>query len=634
MRSPITRRPTLRRSAIATTAAATAFLMAIIAIAFEPSAAFAGRYEVVQCDRSNRAFTDAHFERVNGGDYGFLYRCEEDEDGNSLQIRSITGAPQGRYGRISWEAPGEARIVGVDLEARMRSDAGQQARLSFLDDAGLEVGRIATGGDSAGSFESYGRQLGDGGRGGFAATLTCVERDGCRTSDQARNWIRSIVLTLEDRRPPAIVAGGSLSSGGWKRGDGTIGAVASDAGSGVRSFEIRVNGSLVAPTQTVPCSLIAGSPRASRLRPCPSVHAVQSAADTRSAPFVDGANAVRICASDYGSGALPGCVERTLLVDNAPPEVAFANARDPEDPELIRATAVDRHSGLGSTAIAYRPLSGGSWRELPTEVSGGELRARVDSAREPRGRYVFRAVAADAVGNVAVSTSRADGTDMVVDFPLREATRLSANIGGETRAQTGYGTQPELRAALLGPDGRPLAGQDVEVVERFDPGSSLDPIGRTVRTDANGRISVRLSRGPSRAIRVGYAGSRRYLSTQSSELTLGVRGSASIDPFPRRRRAGRRIGFHGSIGGYGAAIPKGKLVELQVKGGGVRRYRTVGRAFRTDSHGNWRMRYRFDRFYEQPTRYRFRLKVSRERSFPYLTPVMSRARTLTVLPRR
>ena len=115
-------------------AAAVLSLLAIALLALDPDAASAGRYEVVQCDRANRAFTDADFDRVNGGDYGFLYRCEEDEDANSLQIRSITGAPQGRSGRISWTAPAETRIVGVDLEARMRNDAGHQARLSFFDD--------------------------------------------------------------------------------------------------------------------------------------------------------------------------------------------------------------------------------------------------------------------------------------------------------------------------------------------------------------------------------------------------------------------------------------------------------------------------------------------------------------------
>ena len=194
-------------------AAAVLSLLAIALLALDPDAASAGRYEVVQCDRANRAFTDADFDRVNGGDYGFLYRCEEDEDANSLQIRSITGAPQGRSGRISWTAPAETRIVGVDLEARMRNDAGHQARLSFFDAAGSEAGRIATGTDSAGAFEPYGRNLDDGGRQGFGASLTCVERDGCQASDQARNWIRSIDLTLEDRTPPKLVAGGSLDRG-------------------------------------------------------------------------------------------------------------------------------------------------------------------------------------------------------------------------------------------------------------------------------------------------------------------------------------------------------------------------------------------------------------------------------------
>jgi hypothetical protein len=608
-------------------------LLAIVLLALEPDAASAGRYEVVQCDRANRAFTDAGFDRVNGADYGFLYRCEEDEDGNSLQIRSITGAPQGRYGRISWTAPAETRIVGVDLEARMRSDAGHQARLSFLDATGREAGRIATGSDSAGSFEPYGRDLADGGRQGFGASLTCVDRNGCQASDQARNWIRSVDLTLEDRTPPKLVARGSVIGGGWKRAGGDLGATATDAGSGVRSFDFRVNGTAIAPSQTLSCALVAGTPRATRLRPCPAERTVTTNVDTRSAPFVNGTNAVRICASDYGSAATPACVARTVMVDNAPPELGFADAEDREDPELIRAIVTDRHSGVGSGTIAYRPLAGGSWRQLPTALAGRELRARVDSLSEPAGRYVFRAVATDRAGNAAASTSRRDGTAMIVDFPLREQTRISSSIGGRHRAVAGYGRRPALAAVLRGPEG-PIAGQQVELVERFAPGSSLDPVGRTVRTDRNGRISVRLSRGPSRTVRVGFAGTRRYQPAATDDLELAVRGSASLNDLPRRVRAGRRVVFDGSIGAYGAAIPKGKLVELQVKGGGVSRYRTVGRAFRTDSRGDWRLRYRFDRFYDRPTRYRFRLKVSRERSFPYLTPAMSPARALTVLPRR
>jgi hypothetical protein len=92
--------------------------------------------------------------------------------------------------------------------------------------------------------------------------------------------------------------------------------------------------------------------------------------------------------------------------------------------------------------------------------------------------------------------------------------------------------------------------------------------------------------------------------------------------------------FRGSVGTLGAALTRGKLVELQVKGGGIRRYRTVRQAFRTDPRGRWSLRYGFDRFYKRPTKFRFRLKVSREGGWPYLAPSVSRSRTLQVVPRR
>jgi hypothetical protein len=46
------------------------------------------------------------------------------------------------------------------------------------------------------------------------------------------------------------------------------------------------------------------------------------------------------------------------------------------------------------------------------------------------------------------------------------------------------------------------------------------------------------------------------------------------------------------------------------------------------------MRYRFDRFYRRPTRFRFRVKVIPEAGWPYLAPALSRSRVLTVVPRR
>ena len=112
-------------------------------------------------------------------------------------------------------------------------------------------------------------------------------------------------------------------------------------------------------------------------------------------------------------------------------------------------------------------------------------------------------------------------------------------------------------------------------------------MARTVRTDGRGRIEEQLTRGPSRAVAVSYGGSRRYLPAEGRSLGLTVESEARLRAIPRRVTAGRKVLFRGSVGTYGAALPTGKLVELQVKGGGIRRYRTVRQAFRTDRRGRW-----------------------------------------------
>ena len=152
------------------------------------------------------------------------------------------GAPANRYGRISWAAPPSSKIIGVSGEARLRNDIGQQARLSFLDSRGIEVGRIATGSDSPGGFEPFSRQLSDGGRDRFAASLVCAAGGGCRSTDQARTWIRSVRLTINDAVAPVVFLGGSLTEPGWHRGSGGLSVFSGDFGSGIRRLDVSVNG--------------------------------------------------------------------------------------------------------------------------------------------------------------------------------------------------------------------------------------------------------------------------------------------------------------------------------------------------------------------------------------------------------
>ncbi|MBK5118245.1 MAG: hypothetical protein JJE23_15200, partial [Thermoleophilia bacterium] len=115
---------------------------------------------------------------------------------------------------------------------------------------------------------------------------------------------------------------------------------------------------------------------------------------------------------------------------------------------------------------------------------------------------------------------------------------------------------------------------------------------------------------------------------------LAVEGMAKLRIARKRVAAGERARFIGRVGALGARIPApGKVVELQVREPGAARFRTVGDALHTGRLGRVRAGYRFRRFYRRPTRFEFRLKVTRQAGWPYRAPTHSRARKLTVVPR-
>lgn len=597
-----------------------------------PAPAAAGEYTVLQCAAAHPGIEDARFDRINGADYGFGKHCTDAAEANSLQVRSITSAQAGRGGRISWLAPAGTRLVGVDVQARLRRDGGHQARLVYLDSTGALGGQLAAGSDAPSAFARFAARP-TGGRAGFAALLSCEERDGCPQSDQARLWIRDVRLTLHDDVAPAVVLSGSLLAPGWRRGSHPLAARLSDSGSGLRSVVATVNGRPIGLDAVWSCATAAGTSLATRMQPCATSRSIGATLDTGRAPFVDGANVVRVCGRDFGAPPQQGCTQKLLFADNSAPAGSFDGPPAVEDPELIEATVTDAHSGLAGASIAYRPLAGGEWKTLPTSRSGSALNARVDSGAEEPGRYLFRIAATDAAGNTASITRRADGREMVLAFPLKAATSVSGSIAGPARV--GYGERPLFSGALRAADGPLPAGETVIVSERFDPGSSPAVRDHRVRTDANGRFELRLSAGPSRRVVVGYAGSRRLQPSASAAASrLTVDGRASLKLSARRVRAGRRVRFVGGVEHLGAALPAaGKLVELQARERGSKRWRTIRQAVRTDERGRLRSAYRFGRFYTEPTVYRFRLKVTPENGWPYRSPTFSAGRRLRVLPR-
>ncbi len=133
---------------------------------------------------------------------------------------------------------------------------------------------------------------------------------------------------------------------------------------------------------------------------------------------------------------------------------------------------------------------------------------------------------------------------------------------------------------------------------------------------------------------VRFAGSRRLLPSASRPRKLAVAGRVTMKLSRKRVAAGGRVRFRGRIGAKGARIPApGKVVELQVREQGSRRFRTVGDAIHSGRNGSVRASYRFARFYRSPARFAFRLKVTREADWPYRAPTHSRPKRLTVMPR-
>jgi hypothetical protein len=590
----------------------------------------AGAYVVAQCEAGTNPGLDATgYGKANNNQYGLLENCgnPSGDPPSALGVKVLTQSPTGNSGRHHWRAPSATTFIAVRAVARLRRDVGHKARLM----AGSAT--FGLGGSGSTPWTTY--NWSGAGVTEFSARLVCEKSPNCNNSSQAKTQVRDVRITVRDSTPPTVSAGGELVAGGWLRGVQGLTVQGLDVGGGLRQLRATANGQVVG-SAVYPCSLIASS-LVTRFMPCEGSQELQVAGiGTASAPFHNGNNTVQVCAWDLGTVESPNssCRTYTVKVDNLQPEGGFRSSLDPNDPELIRAPVSDGHSGVVAGQIHYRPVGSGGWIGLPTQLVGGELRAGIDSVGLPSGNYEFKLEVADAAGNEAVSKLREDGSPMVLAFPLKTATELSAALpGGSGTQAVPYKQASKVFGHLLTAAGQPIAGADVRVTERFDSGSLIDKRVRVVRTNADGRYGSALPGGPSRRIDVAYAGSKRYAAGERSGLDLDVESKARFRTSKRKVKAGKRVRFRGSVRRDFAAIPAGgKLIELQVKEG-AGRWGTIREAFPTRATGHYKLRHRFKRFYLEPTTFKFRVKVTKEQGWPYTAPVRSRARKVTIVPR-
>jgi hypothetical protein len=551
-------------------------------------------------------------------------------------VQTHLGNGPGVVGQYAMYAPGGLTVTAVRANVKLRRAGDVRAQFGWI--GGDGIFRPLDGLDPA---DATWRSIGWFELPQAAAVgvrLICTANPCPQGNHPAQAFMSHVQAVILDPHAPAVTefSGPLATQGTWWRGQQHLRIAGHDAGAGVAELVVSVNGHWIGRQGWCPRAT-ATWPYVVRGRPCEaSLGPVDVVQDTAAAPWRNGCeNAVAVLARDWtGDASWTGT--RQICVDNAAPALAFENEQHPEDPELIRAPVSDAHSGIkpDSWKIALRAVGARDWIPLETARRDGALEARVDSSAYPPGIYELQGVAADVAGNQAVTTKRANGEPMRLEFPLRQGAQLTAHLepSGAEEQTVRYGQDSYAAGRLVDARGVPLTEKTITVIEHFGDGALIRERVSRVQTNADGRWSSKLPAGPSRAVTARFDGTPKYMPQEAAAGKLAVKSRTRFRPSQRRVHEGESIVFRGKLGRKGARIPVGgKLVEVQVrleKG----RWDTVKRPFYTDNDGRFRLRYRFGRFYVDDVRYQFRARVLRESDWPY-KPSRSRKRTVVVIAR-
>ena len=278
----------------------------------------------------------------------------------------------------------------------------------------------------------------------------------------------------------------------------------------------------------------------------------------------DGRHTISFRAID-GAGNSSAVHTVSVKVDRTPPETVAFEAPDPADPLRVSVVVADRTSGVASGRIELRGPGPVAWRPLATARSGDRLVARLDDAALAPGAYEVRARAVDAAGNESLGTRRVDGAPADLTLPLRRRTAVTVRRDGRTlHARLTAFAAPLAGDAALSPVGaEPLADRVLSLSQRLRGRSAWRSVcprrtvviasasgACTLRTDAAGRVEVRLPAGPSRILRLAFAGDALLLPASGTAAVVtparpparatpnrpGRRGGSVLRPPPRRAR--------------------------------------------------------------------------------------------------
>jgi hypothetical protein len=642
-----------------------AVTVALLAATFAPSAS-AGTYSVPFCKSSRTWSTNSWTHSTTSGSQMFFWYDPSCASGQLYRrFEQIGSVPAGASDFWTFDAPDGTYISQLDMDqdGLPRTAGSGQAIYAWQEDNSRSVVAAASAGGSM-SGGSYTFPLSGSKVVRLRNSLFCNDSADCAGSTPGgaygnEQYWHSANVYLVDPSTPTF---SSVSGDGWKSepadGHDSIDYSVSDTGAGIKEVRFYVDGVLQS-TKSAGCV-------AEQLVPCPLTYGGSFTLDTTRLSegthqvdlgLIDGsmneeAKQLSItvrrapAAIDPTTGGNPIVVSDTTWSGSNVPAVgdqlhgssgSWSGAGLSFAYQWLRCDADGTNCVPipGATAANYTPTSADVGHALQFCVTATNSGGSATSCSQPTPAVVAShpssstgggttANTADPVerpgepakqtttNNTASSTGSAD-RGAPNGSPASDRVVLSALANNRASTmKVKYGKRVPITGRLVGPDGTPIANAILEVQTRTAlPGASVADAGRVV-TGADGRFKYVAPAGPSRVVRIAYRSHTADSSfADTSDVTLQVKAGVTIKATPKKVRNRHATMFTGRL--LGKPISKrGVVVDLQVFF--RHKWRTFG-APRTNRAGKYRFRYRF---MAGAATWKFRARVRRESSYPYI----------------
>jgi hypothetical protein len=433
-------------------------LLAMSVLLLAAAKASAGKYQVAQCGWYVGA--DAGWADTTGGvkfrPDAYCVTPAGTDPFDGVHMKSFTRDGQAtvtgtRFARWRWEAPANTDGITAVRGTWWHSlHDGMEQRLG-----GVNWGGTFNPSLTASSTDTALRDFAIGFNSpipAFEDRLLCARADTKWCSLEPGSWsgIRALTLTVEDdRQPAALLTGGDLVAGGWRRGTQSVFVGGDDGGSGPRFGETFLDGNRVGFTE-YQCNKvqIGGEWRATTMRPCGTSARTTHYVDTTA--FSDGPHTVVHCTADFaGNGACTG--DHTVLIDNNPPA-------HPRGPALAGGDGWRRTNDFdlgwenpdqgpaSPIASAVWRISGTSGYDTGAKFAAGRNRNSLSDLAVPgAGTYSLQLWLRDEAGNEAPGTAvtvplRFDDVRPKVAFSVETSeTQVQAEVSDEHSGPAGGG---------------------------------------------------------------------------------------------------------------------------------------------------------------------------------------------------